>query len=104
MEEKDKYQQALNDIINNCKDFKVKNDSFWLIQNAIEKVEQLKKENEELKSAQNKLAVQKLEKVLHWIKLDSHKYGEDEDDWYSGLSKYIKTMLADLKGEEKYEN
>lgn len=52
MEDKNKYQEALNDIINNCKDFNVKNDSFWLIQNLIDENTGLEpKEVEELKRA-----------------------------------------------------
>ena len=48
-EQEDKYQNALNDIINNCKDFKIKNDSFWLLQELInqhkEQEDKYKKEN-----------------------------------------------------------
>jgi hypothetical protein len=32
-----KYQEALNDVINNHKGFKVKNDSFWLLQELVDK-------------------------------------------------------------------
>jgi len=34
-----KEQESLNDIINNCKGFVVKNDSFWNMQNAIDELE-----------------------------------------------------------------
>ena len=33
---KEECQNALNDIINNCKGFKCKNDSFWIIQELID--------------------------------------------------------------------
>lgn len=29
------YQEALNDVINNAKDWNVKNDSFWLLQELV---------------------------------------------------------------------
>lgn len=40
--EVNEYQEALNDVINNAKDWNVKNDSFWLIQECINENEALK--------------------------------------------------------------
>ena len=51
-EQEDKYQNALNDIINNCKDFKIKNDSVWLLQ---EVINQHKEQEDKYKKAFNEL-------------------------------------------------
>jgi len=59
-------------------------------------VEQLKKENEELKSAQNKIAIEKLETVrgLAFEHQHNPKFG------YTDLECGINKLLAELKGEK----
>lgn len=42
------YQEALNDVINNAKDWNVKNDSFWLLQELVDKFKPIKPLNQRI--------------------------------------------------------
>ena len=93
IDDEDKFvkQQIIDHIIQNGKYYDVINISKLRVKEIVEnglKYKQLKKENEELKSAQNSLAVEKLEELKNSI---HHMYWKDIYDKINSMVAEIKT-------------
>lgn len=94
IEKENKYQQALNDIINNnLSNWNFKNDSFALMQELVDEVQSLK-------SAQNKLAVEKLEEIKDRLESLDYKTSSKKEQ-NEKINYSVNALLSDLKGEEK---
>lgn len=106
IDDEDKFikQQTIDHIIQNGKYYDVISISKARVKKIVEnglKYEQLKKENEELKSSQNKVAIEKLEELY---KCFNEMNQNTEYESFIMNRKFalhkIDTMIADLKGEK----
>ena len=98
MEEKENIVDKVN---GKRKDFEITHDDLLSI------IEQLKKENADLKSAQNKVAIEKLKDVKYIIfdtPLDKKFYNYNPEKKsgaiFEEINTKLDTMIAELKGEK----
>lgn len=103
-EEKEKYQKSLNDIINNCKGFPCKNDSFYNMQELIDQ-----SNLEYLKTKQQKDNLQtKINKIIEYIATDEFKnYVKGDASIYCYVYNKLLSILKDEEvkdDEERLKN
>ena len=114
IDDEDKFikQQTIDHIIQNGKYYDVISISKARVKEIVEnglKYEQLKKENKDLKSSQNKVAIEKLEELSDIINeniTDLVESGKSKYGWldFSDTTNKLDTMIAELKGEKDEES